>query len=225
MSHTDYCAQFVKSGDKILDIGSGRGKFLLEMSKRGFHVAGIETSLQYIQEALTNLNKAGFSAQIINGRGEELPFADNYFNFINCSEVTEHVDDPNMVLGEIRRVLKPGGRGYISFHNRYGIYDYHYHMYFINWLPRKYAESLLKFLGKQKKDGDIGHQKLITMHYFTYRQAVEIMKTNDFEIKDIRTDKIKLKFGSLSPLFLIVYIFILRPFYFNTFHFLLKKSE
>ena len=58
---------------------------------------------------------------------------------------------PVRACEEIYRVLKPGGYGYISFHNRFGFYDYHYHLHFINWLPRSVANLFCFF--KQTKDG------------------------------------------------------------------------
>ncbi|MBC7849682.1 MAG: class I SAM-dependent methyltransferase [Chitinophagaceae bacterium] len=42
--------------------------------------------------------------------GKTLPFADNHFDSIFCSEVVEHVFDPEIILPELFRVLKPGGR-------------------------------------------------------------------------------------------------------------------
>lgn len=212
MTHADYCGQFLKAGDRVLDIGAGRGNFLAEMEKLGFKVYGVETNPEYI------------GGPILDVRAENLPFLDNYFDFVNCAEVAEHVDDPLKMLKEIFRVLKPGGKCYISFHNRWGVYDYHYHLYFINWMPRAWTELILKLLGRQKEDGLAGRQKLISMHYYTYGQAFMFLRQAGFVVADIRSEKIKKIFGAFSFLFLIFYFGLLRPLYFNTFHFLLEKT-
>ena len=112
MDHINYCKQFLKAGGRILDIGAGRGKFLAGMAELGFEVYGVETNPEYI------------GGYVLGTRAEELPFEDASFDFVNCAEVSEHVDDPIKMLKEIFRVLKPGGRCYISFHNRWGVYDY-----------------------------------------------------------------------------------------------------
>jgi len=42
-------------------------------------------------------------------RGEEIPLAGNLFDVVICTQVLEYVPDPGIFIGEIRRVLKPGG--------------------------------------------------------------------------------------------------------------------
>ena len=211
MSHAEYCSKLVPAGGRILDIGAGRGRFLKEMAGLGFEIHGVETNSDYI------------GGNVIGTRAEELPFEDASFDFVNCAEVSEHVDDPIKVLKEIFRVLKPGGKCYISFHNRWSVYDYHYHLYFINWMPRVLAEPILKFLGRQKEDGPAGRQKLMTMHYYTYGHALKLLCDAGFTALDIRQERIKKFFGIFNFIFLILYFVVLRTFYFNTFHFLLLK--
>jgi ubiquinone/menaquinone biosynthesis C-methylase UbiE len=43
------------------------------------------------------------------GDGEQLPFADGFFDLVFCTQVLEYVADPHIVIAEIRRVLRPGG--------------------------------------------------------------------------------------------------------------------
>lgn len=212
MDHVNYCKQFLKAGGKVLDIGSGRGRFLKEMAALGFEANGVETNPDYL------------GGNVVEARAEELPFPNASFDFVNCAEVSEHVDDPIKMLKEIKRVLKSGGKCYISFHNRFGVYDYHYHLYFINWMPRRLAEFFLKVLGKTKQDGSAGRQKLLTMHYYTFGNIKKMLLRQSFSISDIRAKKIKKRFGLTSIPILILYSALLRPFYFNTFHILLKKQ-
>jgi len=46
--------------------------------------------------------------------GMNIPFSDNYFDTVVCTEVLEHVAEPKKLLDEIRRVLKIGGEVYLS---------------------------------------------------------------------------------------------------------------
>ncbi|MEO7621669.1 MAG: methyltransferase domain-containing protein, partial [Gallionella sp.] len=52
-----------------------------------------------------------------------LPFADAHFDGAICLEVLEHVPDPAIVIGEIARVIKSGGRAWISMPFLYPLHD------------------------------------------------------------------------------------------------------
>jgi len=224
MNHYDYCAQFVRTGEDVLDVGAGKGVFSCEMAKRGFRAFGIEVNPLYVEKTKQRAKDEDVSILVTLGKAEQMPYDDNKFSFVNASEVTEHVDRPIEMCKEIYRVLKPGAKAYISFHNRFGIYDYHYHMYFINWLPRFLTEPVLKLLKKQKPDGEAGRQKLTTMHYYTYGQAKKLLKNVGFKVEDIRVGKIKNRFKFFSIILLPLYFAVLRPFYFNTFHIIARKT-
>lgn len=223
MNHYDYCAKFVKVGDNVLDVGAGKGLFVCEMAKRGFKIFGIEINPLYLEKIKEKAQAENVQITIVQGQAENLPLEDNKFIFVNASEVSEHVEDPTAMCREIFRVLQPNGKAYISFHNRFGVYDYHYHLYFINWMPRKWAEFFLKILKKQKTDGSAGRQKLETMHYYTFNQTKLLLEKIGFVVEDIKVEKIKNKFSIFSIFILPLYFFILRPFYFNAFHILVKK--
>ena len=49
------------------------------------------------------------------GDGERLPFPDEAFDFVLCSEVLEHVSAPGRLLEEVARILRPGGTLYLTF--------------------------------------------------------------------------------------------------------------
>lgn len=53
----------------------------------------------------------------------ELPFPDNSFDAVLCLEVIEHVPTPARVMAEIARVLKPGGRAWLSMPFLYPVHD------------------------------------------------------------------------------------------------------
>lgn len=97
---------------KILDIGCASGWFLSELSKfyPQAHCTGIdvyEEAIQYGKTWYSNL-------KLIHADAHALPFKKNSFDILICNEVLEHVLDPEKVLKEIQRVLRPGGYAVIE---------------------------------------------------------------------------------------------------------------
>ena len=53
----------------------------------------------------------------INAKGEDIPLQDGYADFVFCVNTLNHVQNPEKVLSEIARILKPGGKLYFDVHN------------------------------------------------------------------------------------------------------------
>ena len=58
--------------------------------------------------------EAGFIDEYSQQNGENLSFKDNSYDVVICSEVLEHVEDPEIALKELARVLKKGGKLAVS---------------------------------------------------------------------------------------------------------------
>ena len=58
------------------------------------------------------------------GRAEDIPFENDRFDLVLCSQVLEHSDNPAQAVSEIGRVLRPGGVAFVSTH---GVIGYHPH--------------------------------------------------------------------------------------------------
>jgi len=210
-------------GGKILDLGSGTGKFLTQIAEVGGDAIGIEPSQRHIDASRELARSLNVSVEVQKGKGESLPFSDETFGFVNMAEIIEHVDNPERVLGEVFRVLKTGGGAYMSVPNRLGLYDPHYHTYAVNWLPRSMAPLFLKLSGKEKQyaheSDDIGAQRLEAMHYYTFSGIQHLCRQIGFTVIDIRDHKIRSM--DLSNIRCAIYVAaykIARIFYFNTFH-------
>ena len=94
-------------GDRLLDIGCGDGTFtaLLKEALGAEEAVGIEIS----SEAITAVEKKGIKAYQLDIDEETFPFDDAYFNIIYCGEIIEHLFNPDHLLEEVHRVLKPEG--------------------------------------------------------------------------------------------------------------------
>lgn len=101
---------------RILEVGFGQGYFLKSLLERGYQVTGVEPSTDDLAIARFNLEQAGLAhcADLQLAGGEELPFADNFFDVIFSIKVFHHLESPLIVLDEMIRVLAPEGKIVIS---------------------------------------------------------------------------------------------------------------
>lgn len=93
----------------VLDVGCGGGLLAEEFARFGCQVTGIDPSPLSVQTASAHARSAGLAINYRVGAGEQLPFEDASFPLIYCCDTLEHVDDVDRVIGEIARVLQPGG--------------------------------------------------------------------------------------------------------------------
>lgn len=105
----------VKEGEAILDAGCGEGRHSWELAKGENWVFALDIDYDSVYKsyhALKYLEYEGHtrgSYCAVAGHVEALPFHDESFDHVLCSEVLEHVDDVFEATAELVRVLKPGG--------------------------------------------------------------------------------------------------------------------
>lgn len=100
---------------QILDLGCGTGR-LLERIVEEFpntHATGLDLSPEMLNQAKKR-NKYPEKISFVQGNVEAMPFAENSFDAIFNTISFLHYPNPEIVLAEIKRVLKPGGRYYLA---------------------------------------------------------------------------------------------------------------
>lgn len=109
----------VTKGRMLLDISCGRGELLQAAECEGLITYGIDISEKAIEIARGCLRKT----KLYIGNAEELPFENNYFDYITNLGSLEHYLDTNVALREMWRVLKNDGSACIIVPNSYYLFN------------------------------------------------------------------------------------------------------
>ena len=107
------------SGRRVLDVGCGGGLLSEAMARAGAEVTAIDLADELVKVArlhgLESGLKVDYRLQSVEALADEMPGA---FDTVTCMEMLEHVPDPGAILDACARLLKPGGRLFVSTLNR-----------------------------------------------------------------------------------------------------------
>jgi methionine biosynthesis protein MetW len=164
-------------GKKLLDIGCGDGTYTLVLKDllKTEETVGIEIS----PEAVGLAKEKGIKACQLDIDEEKFPFEDESFDIIYCGEIIEHLFNPDRLLEEIRRTLKPGGRCIITTPNLAGWSNrlallLGYQPFATSVSPEHEGAGKLMLKGDE---GQWGHIRV-----FTIRALKELLKIHSFKI-------------------------------------------
>ncbi len=147
-----------QDGDRILDMGCGEGRHSIGAAYHYPHVTVVALDLDFDDLSTAKQRHQAFDdaslkhCLYLQGNGYTLPFADNSFDHIICSEVLEHVPHYTTILDELHRVLKPGGSLNVS-------------------VPRFWPEKICWSLSTAYHQVEGGHIRIFTTREL--RQAIQ----------------------------------------------------
>lgn len=97
-------------GKTVLDLGCGGGFMAEALAARGAIVTAIDPAAAAINIAKRHAAEQGLAIGYAVASGESLPCGNQSMDHVVCVDVLEHVADLGIVLDEVKRVLKPGGK-------------------------------------------------------------------------------------------------------------------
>lgn len=97
---------------RVLDCGIGTGALSCALARvlpAPFRLDAIDISPLMLERAGVRLRDSGLDASLRQGDVRDLPYGPGVFDLVMAGHVLEHLSDPGPALGEMMRVLKPGG--------------------------------------------------------------------------------------------------------------------
>ena len=148
LSERGWVSQAIKDLSKVycVELGCGTGAFLEAASRRFKNVLGLDISLTWLVVARKRLEERGISIPLLCGCVERLPLRDDRFSLAVAFDVLEHVANPEQMLKEVRRVMRPDGKVLCTTPNRYSLSaEPHVGIWGVGFLPRKWMPAYVRW--------------------------------------------------------------------------------
>ena len=102
---------------KLLDIGFGTGNNLIFFGTLGMKLYGTEIHEEICQKGTARVKELGYEADLQTGDNRNIPYQDGFFDYLVSWDVIHYEGEENRInkaIAEYHRVLKPGGRLFLS---------------------------------------------------------------------------------------------------------------
>jgi len=178
----NYVLHYIGPNDVVLDSACGEGFGAKILASKAKHVEAIDYSSEAIKIARDKYSVGNISYK--RADVNETGYKDNMFDIICAFEIIEHLNDPEAMLRELERVLKPSGSLFISTPNRYFLREklripenpYHVREYnrdeLRSLLKQYYDVNLLGLFLKKKK---IEYSPLFK-YYLMFKRKLGLIK-------------------------------------------------
>src|SRR5881628_248600 len=98
-----------RAGQRVLDVACGTGVVAVTAARAGARVSGLDLTPQLLEQARENARLANVEIEFREGDAEQLPFGDSAFDVVLSQFGHMFAPRPEVAIGEMLRVLKPGG--------------------------------------------------------------------------------------------------------------------
>ena len=151
----------------MLDLGCGEGRHIFGLMEKfpDLKCIGLDPHIESLDKAFEGLkfleSISNSKTNFLSGSAYSLPFSDDSFDLVVCSEVLEHLHDYKDAIKEINRVLKPGGQ-------------------FLASVPAEFPEKICWLLSEAYQNQPGGHLRIfkknelikeVAEHNFTFESS------------------------------------------------------
>jgi SAM-dependent methyltransferase len=122
----------IAAGEAVLDVGTGTGVAAITAARAGARVSALDLTPELLEQARDNARIAQREDIVwTEGDAEQLPYPDASFDVVLSQFGHMFAPRPDVVVAQMRRVLKPGGR-----------------VAFVTWPPEHWVGRMFAFIGR-----------------------------------------------------------------------------
>ncbi|MBS3175381.1 class I SAM-dependent methyltransferase [Candidatus Woesearchaeota archaeon] len=178
MQEKNYLRNIINKNSKVLDIGCGNGRTLNDISDITQNIFGIDNENKSVEDAKKNL-KLITNAQILLANARNLPFENNFFDFVLCMGTFANFGNYKFkILTEMKRVLKNDGFIILSVFSE-NAFDERMKVYKNLNAPIKKVNGTTVFFDFEPEGENISEQ-------FSQKDLELIVMKSDLKILDIK---------------------------------------
>lgn len=178
-------------GRRLLDIGCSSGIITSLLAESCESAVGIDVDAEAVRLARAEARTSNVEFLVMSG--STLTFASGSFDIVICNQVYYWLEDPERLMAEILRVLKPGGTCFFASVNKYTLWENQYRLPLLPMLPKSAADFLVRISGRGDAFG---------CRYLSFWQLTQLCR--DFVVHRytarIMKDPTKYRFTNLSGL-------------------------
>lgn len=173
--------------ETYLDVGSNDGLITVELGKNlnlgSENIYGVDID-KFTEQDIVPVNNFTYK----NYNGYNLPFTDNYFNLITCSMVLHHVKYPNILISDIRRILKDNCFLFVKEHDAFSEE--------VKWLV--YLEHMFYDV----MDYGITYNDFVKTYYqklFSKKELLDVMENFGFVLVKSADEQFMKRYHKVNP--------------------------
>jgi 2-polyprenyl-6-hydroxyphenyl methylase/3-demethylubiquinone-9 3-methyltransferase len=158
-------------GRRLLEIGAAAGGLTIAFAELGYSSVGLEPNAGALAAARGLADSLNIPCSVVSGCAEAIPFASESFDIVIASSVLEHVNNLELCLSEVSRVLAPGG--VFWFQTASSMSPFQGEIGWIplfGWYPHSLKLRLMKW-AVAHCPRLVGHTRTPAIHWFTDQKA------------------------------------------------------
>jgi ubiquinone/menaquinone biosynthesis C-methylase UbiE len=136
-------------GKSVLEIGCGNGADGVMFAKNGAEYTGVDLTKTAVEATRKSFEIEGLDGTFQVENAERLSFPDQSFDIVYSYGVLHHTPDPARAIGEVLRVLRPGGRAIVMLYHRR---SFNYYVRILGYMRLRLLMKICGRLGRLTKD-------------------------------------------------------------------------